>query len=151
MSVINKNFFKATRYLLLTLLVIDLPVVAAESQRQDVAKPASVEQRWGVQPQAIRLTAAGYMLDFRYRVIDAQKARYLSDRNHQAYLLDQASGARFIVPRPPKVGNLRQTTATLKTNKTYFILFANPGRFIQPGRKVTVIIGDFKATDLIVE
>jgi hypothetical protein len=35
--------------------------------------------------------------------------------------------------------------------RTYFALFANPGRQIEAGDKVTVVIGDFRAEDLIVE
>jgi len=30
-------------------------------------------------------------------------------------------------------------------------MFANPGRLVKPGNKVTVIIGDFKAEGLIVK
>ena len=55
------------------------------------------------------------------------------------------------VPTTPTVGSLRQTGIKPLINRTYFVLFANPGRQIKAGDKVTVVIGDFRAADLIVE
>ena len=107
------------------------------------------EEAWGIQVEAIRLSAEGYMLDFRYRVIDPAKAQALLDRNEKAHIIDQVSGAKFIVPSPPKVGPLR-TSNPPQAGRTYFILFANPGQYIKQGNKVTVVIGDFKIEDLTV-
>lgn len=109
-----------------------------------------LEQQWGVRPLHIRLTAEGLMLDFRYRVIDAEKAEPLFERKNKAYLIDQATGAKFLVPESPKVGALR-TTRPPAPDKNYFIIFVNPGRYVKKGNKVTVVIGDFKAENLVVE
>lgn len=109
-----------------------------------------LEETWGIQIEGIRLSAAGYMLDFRYRVIDTEKAAPLFDRKTKPYLIDQTSGAKFMVPSPPKVGPLR-TSDPPQADKTYFILFANPGKYVKHGNKVTVVIGDFRAEDLTVE
>lgn len=124
-----------------------------ESQAVAGIPPAGSEERWGVRIEGIRLSAAGNMLDFRYRVIDPDKASPLVDRTVKPYLLDQASGARLMVPSSPKVGPLRQTSADGKplAGRTYFILFANPGKYVKAGNKVTVVIGDFRAEDLTVE
>jgi hypothetical protein len=109
----------------------------------------SIEERWGIKIEGIRLSAADYMLDFRYRVIDPEKAANLFDRKTKPYLIDKESGAKFVVPSPPKVGPLR-TTNPAQADRTYFILFANPGKFIKQGSKVTVVIGDFRAENLTV-
>ncbi|MHC4159177.1 MAG: hypothetical protein ACYSSO_08880 [Planctomycetota bacterium] len=111
----------------------------------------SLEQQWGVQICGIRLSAADYMLDFRYRVIDPEKAKPLLSRQVKPYLVDQESGAKLIVPAPPKVGSLRQKSNEPLAGKIYFIIFSNPGRLVKRGNKVTVVIGDFKAENLIVE
>jgi hypothetical protein len=100
--------------------------------------------------QGIRLSAAGYMLDFRYRVTDAEKARPLFDRRHKPFLREQDSGATFAVPVPPKTGALRSTRPP-RQGRTYFMFFANPGRFVKPGSRVTVTIGEFQAPDLVVQ
>lgn len=108
------------------------------------------EDTWGVKILGIRLTAGGYMLDFRYRVIDAEKAAPLFSRKKNPYLIDQATGAKFIVPESPKVGAMRQTRPPV-ADRNYFIIFGNPAKYVKKGKSVTVVIGDFKATDLIVE
>jgi hypothetical protein len=116
------------------------------------ATPLSpLERQWGIQLQGIRLSAAGNLLDFRYRILDAQKAQPMVDQKSQPYVLGQSSGSRMSVPTTPTVGSLRQTSIKPLINRTYFVLFANPGRQIKTGDKVTVVIGDFRAEDLIVE
>lgn len=109
------------------------------------------ENKWGVNVESIRLSSAGYMLDFRYRILDPEKAAPLLSRKVKPYLVDQESGSKLIVPVPPKVGSLRQKSYQPIPDKIYFVLFSNPGRLVKPGNKVTVVIGDFRAEDLIVE
>jgi len=113
-------------------------------------RDSGLEREWGVRVLQLRLSAEGYMLDFRYRVLDSERAAPLFSREHKPYLIDEISGAMFLVPEPPKVGALR-TTRPPQAGKNYFILFANPGRYIMKGNKVTVVIGNFKAEHLVVE
>jgi len=110
-----------------------------------------VYEDWGIEVKTIMLSAAGYMLDFRFKVLDAQKAEPLFGRKVQPQLIDESSGAVLIVPSPPKVGQMRQTLYQPHEGKIHYVLFANPGRLIQPGNKVTVVIGDFRAENLSVE
>jgi hypothetical protein len=124
-----------------------------KSPQPAAAETPSIQDRWGIEIVAIRLSAAGQMLDFRYRVIGPDKAGPILDPKVKPYLIDQKSGAKFTVPITPKVGSLRQTSRSgpPQTNRIYFILFSNPGRSVQVGDKVTVVIGDFRAEDLIVQ
>jgi hypothetical protein len=110
----------------------------------------SLEEQWGIRILGIRLSAAGYMLDFRYRVIDPEKASSLLNRQSKAYLIDQATGTQLLVPRT-RLGPMRQTAVRPLANRNYFILFSNPGGIVKAGNSVTVVIGDFKAESLIVE
>jgi hypothetical protein len=128
-------------------LVFSLLLACATPGRQH-ATPE--EERWGIKIQQIRLSAEGLMLDFRYRVLDADKAAPLFSRQSKAYLIDEETGAKFLIAESPKVGALR-TTRPPKQDKIYFIIFVNPGRYVKQGKKVTVVIGDFKAEHLTVE
>ena len=114
-------------------------------------KSASMEEQWGVEVQSLRLTAGGYMLDFRYKVTDPEAAKPLLNRQVKPFLIDHASGGKFLVPDSPKVGALRQSTREPVAGKHYFMFFANPGKFLKPGSTVTVVIGDFRAENLMVE
>ncbi len=117
----------------------------------DPVLQSNLEKDWGVEFCGIRLSAADYMLDFRYRVIDPNKASPILNRQVKAYLIDEQSGSKLIVPTPPKVGSLRQKSYEPTAGKIYFVMFSNPGRLVKRGSKVTVVIDDFRAEHLVVE
>ena len=127
-----------------------LIVSACATSGKTHSSPDLMAEQWGVKVLRISLSAEGYMLDFRYRVLDAEKAAPLFERKNKAYLVDQASGAKFQVPESPKVGALR-TTRPPERDKNYFVIFANPGRYVKKGNTVTVVIGDIKIENLVVE
>jgi len=135
--------------LFVCLLLTGCATVGVNTQPLKEAR-SSMEERWGVKVLPIQLSAGGYMIDFRYRVLDPEKAMPLFDRKIKPYLVDEATGAMLVVPEPPKVGALR-TTREPQRDRIYFILFANPGRYVQKGKRVTVVIGDFKVENLIVD
>lgn len=107
----------------------------------------------GVEVQALRLTANGYMLDLRYRVLDSDKAMPLMDRKVPVTLVHESTGARFAVPSSPKVGPLRQTVRNSKptVGRVYFVMFANPGHYVKRGDLVTVVVGNQRIEHLKVE
>lgn len=109
-----------------------------------------LEEQWGIKVERTMLSAGGYMVDFRFRVLDAAKARPILDRRTNPYLIDQATGAQFIVPSPPKIGQLR-SGKTIREGAVYAILFANPGKYMKSGNKVTVVVGDFQARDIVIQ
>jgi hypothetical protein len=112
---------------------------------------ATPEERWGVQVAGIRLSAAGYMLDLRYRVLDAGKAAPVINRRVKPYLVAGESGAKLMVPNTPKLGLLRQVASGASPDRTHFMLFANPGQTVQAGNKVTLVMGDLKVEDIVVQ
>jgi len=105
----------------------------------------------GIEVESVRLTAAGYMVDFRYRVTDPDKAAAVFDRRNTAYLVDQASGIALSVPRTAKVGPLRQTNFQPDPERVYFILFSNSGGLIKPGSLVTLVVGDYRFENIVVQ
>ena len=83
--------------------------------------------------------------------VDPDKALPVLDMKIKPCLIDQATGVKMMVPDPPKVGQLRAHTMKPLAGKIYYIIFANPGNYIKRGRRVTVVVGDFKAENIIVE
>lgn len=132
---------------------MNIPNMSAGNHRAiPSALPLSAQEiQWGIRLQGIRLSAAGNLLDFRYRILDVDKAQPLMDQKSQPYLVDQITGSRMSVPTTPTVGSLRQSSIKPLINRTYFVLFANPGKKIKTGDKVTVAIGQFRVEDIIVE
>jgi hypothetical protein len=127
--------------------------VGVSQVRQQTApklSTAGVREHWGVDILGIHLSAAGYILDFRYQVVDPAKACRLVDRSVRPILIDEASGHTLIVPSPPKVGSLR-SVGDPKQGRNYFVLFGNPGKLVTRGGHVTVIIGDLLIPGVEVE
>ncbi len=111
----------------------------------------SVEERLGVHIRGIRLSAAGFMLDVRYRILDADKAAFFLDPKIVPYLQD-STGARLGVASSPKIGSLRSTQrGAIHLDRDYAMLFGNPGRYLQHGSKVTLVIGEQKIENITVE
>ena len=125
--------------------------VGAEAVEQPLAD--SVEMQWGIRVEGLRLSAAGSMLDFRYRVLDSKKAAPLLDGKSQPTLLDEAHGARLGVPETPVLGRIRQTARNnnIMLDRNYFIMFGNPGKVLHSGDKVTLLLGQVRITDLTVQ
>ena len=115
-----------------------------------------LEKEWGIKLLGIRTTAAGYVLDFRYKVLDPQKAAPLLQRQYSAnpYIVVERSGAKLGVPFTDKAGSLRSSVSSagqIRQGRNYGALFANPGKHVKPGEKVTIVFGDFKAEHVIVQ
>jgi hypothetical protein len=106
------------------------------------ADVSSISRRWGIRIECVRLASSGYMLEFRYRILDANKAQPLFSPRFRPILKDDGSGFASVVPNPPTTGSLR-STRDAKAGRTYFMFFANPSRFVTAGKTVTVTIGDF--------
>lgn len=115
------------------------------------AARAKLRERWGIEVTSLHLSAKGRMVDFRYRVLDPDKAALLGDRTVKPTLTDLATGAVLRVPSFPKTGSMRQTSAKMEAGRVYFMLFANTGMPVKTGSRVTVTIGDFKAEGLTVQ
>jgi hypothetical protein len=115
-----------------------------------LALNAELKDRWGVEITALRRTVHGHMLDFRYKVLDADKAKSLFVRKTKPSLIHEATGKVLAVPNTAKVGPLRNSNAP-KEGRIYWMFFGNAGNLVKAGDKVTVAIGDFRAEGLTVE
>lgn len=105
---------------------------------------------WGISDIHVRYTASGEMLRFSYRVADANKAKLLNDKKNEPSMIVLKTGSRLGVPETEKVGKLRQTSDP-KNGREYWMVFTNVGKVVQPGDRVDIVVGTFRATDLIVE
>ena len=137
---------------LMALLAIGAPRVwAAPAAPAAHPRDKTLTKRdWGVEVLFVRQAANGYMLEFRYKVLDATKAKPLFDRKTQPLLTHERSGARFIVPTPGKVGALRNSDPPVN-GRTYWMFFANPGGYVKKGDTVSIQVGAFRVTGLVVQ
>jgi len=105
---------------------------------------------WGVGELRVKVAESGSLIRFNYRVLDPEKAVALSDKKAEPMLLDVQAGVKLAVPQMEKVGQLRQSS-TPKAGMTYWMAFSNPTHAVRSGHRVDVVIGSFRANNLIVE
>jgi hypothetical protein len=122
----------------------------SENVRIHPRQKTYMKRTWGIEIVWVRLTAADYMLEFRYKVLDAEKSRMLFDRQYKPVLIHEKSGSRMMVPAPGKIGPLRNSN-TPKEGKVYWMFFANPGQYIKAGDMVSIQIGDYLQQHLVVQ
>jgi hypothetical protein len=108
------------------------------------------KRNWGVDITGVHRVSSGYMLRLSYRVLDVPRALPLFDKRQRPYLVDEKTGARLAVPAMENIGELRQT-ATPLADRTYFVIFGNPGKLVAPGDRVSIVIGDFRADEIVVD
>ena len=119
------------------------------AESDDSGAPAGIQEQWGIEVTSIRLSAHNTMIDYRYRVLDAEKANVLFLRRIKPQLIHQESGKVLAVPDTAKLGPLRNSN-TPQEGKIYWMFFGNAGKLVKKGDKVTVVIGDFKVENLVV-
>ncbi|PVV16181.1 MAG: hypothetical protein B6D82_01610, partial [gamma proteobacterium symbiont of Ctena orbiculata] len=117
---------------------------------ENVEHLKSIVDKFGVEIKSLRLTAVGYMLDFRHKVVDAKKAAYLHSYKIKPYVWDPNDNVS-VVPPSTKVGTLRQGKDNAREGNIYTTMFANPGRRFKRGDKVTLVIGDLVIEDMKIE
>jgi hypothetical protein len=105
---------------------------------------------WGVDSLNVKLVESGEVIRFTYRVLDAEKAKTLNDKNLEPSLIDPQAGVSLVIPQLEKVGKLRQT-GTPEAGKAYWMAFSNKGRLVKRGDRVSVVIGNFRADGLVVD
>jgi hypothetical protein len=105
---------------------------------------------WGINDIHVRYTASGEMLRFSYRVADANKAKILNEKKNEPSMIVLKTGSKLGIPETEKVGKLRQTSDP-ENGREYWMVFTNVGKLVQPGDRVDIVIGTFRAANLIVE
>jgi hypothetical protein len=153
----SERVFSGWRTWPLTFLIVSGAVLFAWAAPVVAEEPAShprmktfMKREWGIEVVYVRLTAAGYMLEFRYKVVDAEKAQALFERQNKPMLTHTRTGAQLIVPTPAKTGALRNSNPP-KDDHTYWMFFANPGKLVESGEQVNIEIGDFLVENLVVQ
>ena len=122
------------------------PLVVSRSQLGE----QYLARRYGVDQVRVHYTASGASIEFRYRVVDPDKAALLNDKNANPVMIDERTGAKLQVPVLEQIGALRQVTPP-ERGREYWMLFNNRGKVVHRGGRVDVSIGSFHAHGLVVE
>jgi hypothetical protein len=103
-----------------------------------IAEPTVIEIQNGIQLAQVGVAASGGLVDVRFRVLDAAKAKALL--SNQANMPMLVAGDR--PPVMPPHHALRG--ARLSQGQLFYILYPNSRGLIQPGTEVSVAWGDVR-------
>jgi hypothetical protein len=139
------------RFFLIAGLIVLSGCAGINRAEQTTDRPLTDEMASGIKIERIHPSAAGQMLDMRYRVVDQEKAKGVMKRGAQIYLVDQSNGARLSVPDMAMVGKLLQRPDQGDNKKVFWIFFSNPGAMVKPGARVTLVIDEIRIKDILVQ
>ena len=113
----------------------------------DLVSMQELTARHGIAVDLIAVTAANGLVEFRYQVVDPDKAtRILHETDLSPTLVDEATGATLRMSSPP-----HKHGGELRLGGTYFFLMANSHNALHRGSKVTLVMGDTRVEHLTVQ
>ena len=103
--------------------------------------------RYGIDVTLVGTSAAGGLVDFRYQVVDPDKANPLvHDVDLLPKIIVEETGATLGLASLP-----HNHGVDLELGGQYFFLLANANNALRPGTLVTVVIGDARLEHIVVQ
>jgi hypothetical protein len=110
-----------------------------------LADPQLIEELYGIRIKWVAVIAGGGGIDFRFIVVNPDKANeLLHDPNFRPILNPNNSGKRI---NPPEMTH----NFVFQAGIAYHILFSNPGGIVERGTPVTVEFGDHHLAPIIAQ
>jgi hypothetical protein len=133
-------------------LILTASLTLAAGRTVPTPQRTPAERKWGIAPVSVRPAAGGFMIYFRYRVLDVDKVRPLFRDDIKPFLVDRTTGASLAMPADTKLGGLRSSPRTAPAvGKEYYVLFANSSKAVKKGSKVDVVMGKCRLANLEVQ
>ncbi|MEZ4658884.1 MAG: hypothetical protein R2911_15055 [Caldilineaceae bacterium] len=122
---------------------------SADGQAQPantVISAETLEERFGVRIRLIAVTAGGGMIDFRYKVIDPDKAEFLvGETTNPPALIVEESGETLYT------SNGMKHNTRLDKDSIHFLFFANADNAVKSGSTVSVVFGSVQLEPMTVQ
>ena len=111
---------------------------AAPGKLPAVPMNTDIETTWGIRPKMAAVTADGGMIDFRYIVLDSDKANDMWGKLETIPHFITADGQEVALSELP--GHKHD----LVVGGTYYVLYPNSRNAMKSGEVVTLVVGDLK-------
>ncbi len=113
----------------------------------DLVTMDGLAARYGVDVDLIAVTAANGLVEFRYVVVDPDKAtRLLHETELAPTLVEEDTGATIRMSAPP-----HKHGGELRLGGSYFFLMANANNALHEGSVVTLVMGDTRVEHITVQ
>jgi hypothetical protein len=136
--------FAAAIVLIGIVLVLTLPHSRHLAAAPVPANP-QIEAKYGVRVTQVASTADGGMVDFRFIVLDPDKAlAWMNDVTQYPIMRAEDTGAMIV-----STADMSMVGHSLNSGQTYFLLYRNTGGSVTPGTPVTVMFGDLQINHIV--
>ena len=119
-----------------------LPQQAVSGSLQSTSAPTlkpitanELDAKYGIRVTLVAVTAAGGLIDVRFRVQDSAKAGVLFLPGNLPSIITEDGKAEIRLPEQPEA-------PTLTDGQIYFLLYPNTGGAVKPGSKVVLAFRD---------
>ena len=103
-----------------------------------------IEAKYGIRPVLVALTDATGLIDFRFQVLDPDKAGVMHGSFDTLPHFISANGQEIRLSKLPSHHNFL-------VGRTYYMLFANANNAVKPGEKVTLVMGDIRVENIPIQ
>ena len=112
--------------------------------RTTLISPATLEEQYGIRVRHVVVTAAGGLVELRYRVLDAEKAfPLLSDHTNPPSLIVDGTSAVLSSP-----GHSHRTEVE---ERVYYVHYMNSNGILQPGMTASIVMQDKRLEPIVVQ
>lgn len=105
-----------------------------------------IEERFGVRFTGLHIVARHGLVDLRYRVLDAGKAKNFGHYTETSPLIIAEDSNKNVEVTIMGLHNHR-----VETGRTYYILYRNTADALDPGSQVTIQLGDLRLEHVAVQ
>ena len=100
---------------------------------------AAFEEATGVRVTLVAVTGQGGLIDFRYQVIDPDKAAIVHDPEKPPTIVDETTGQTF-----DKLWMQHGHSGELDPGATYYLILVNPNGGVKSSDLVSILVGNFR-------
>lgn len=104
-----------------------------------------VEAQWGIRPTLVAATADGGLVDFRFVVLDPEKASLLLGTEANLPVLRTEDRGTLVNSAAAMAGGRHDYNA----GQTYFLLYRNTNGAIRPGTPLSILFGDLRIEHVV--
>jgi hypothetical protein len=110
-----------------------------------IASQAAFEEKWGIHISHIAVVADGGLIDFRFQVIDPDKASPVMEVETRPHLYVESTGQEV-----SSLYHIMHNHA-IQAGESHYLIFNNENGAIRSGTSVSVVLGDMRLEHIIAQ
>jgi hypothetical protein len=145
----RRNKYLIPVMLLVVVILIGFLAYSAQQKPEAVVIPtisqSVLEEKYGLQVNLVAVTAAGGLVDVRFKFVDGEKVKALLQEPENFPTL-QVAGSPVPLSAPEEG---RPAEIQYEDSANLFLMYPNMGNIVKPGTPVTIVFGDIQVEPVV--